>query len=265
VANGGGKALYIDVENLLNTSLLKAVLGEDVKTENIVIVTPDSAEAAFMIAERAIDSKEFDLVVIDSVGAMISQKEKELDFDKDSMMMIPRVVSKFIRRNVYSIRVNNIALLVLNQVRDNVGSYIKSLSSPGGHNLKHQTSVTIMLTRGQELKRGDQVVGIMVKFVIKKNKLAPPFRSFFVPLIFGTGIDYYSDLIEFAKLLGVLQTNGPYYKFMGETLGQGKAATRETLVNSKETVDKIKEQVYNVLSKTSKVNEIMDDIESEGE
>lgn len=249
VANQDKKVLYIDVENLLNTEILKAVLGDTVKSENILILTPDSAEDAFMIAEAGIDSGEFELVVIDSVGAMASKKEKENPFDKDTMMMLPRLIGKFIKRNVYSIRTNNIALLIVNQVRDNVGSYVKSFSSPGGHILHHQAAVRIQLSKGEDLKRGDTTVGTLVRFVVKKNKLAPPFRSAFIPLVFGEGIDYYSDLIDFAKLLGVIQSSGPYYKFNGETLGQGKVATRATLVSSQETIAKIEDQVYNIINK----------------
>ena len=119
LANEGSKTLYIDVENLLNTSIIKAVLGEDTKAENIVILTPDSAEDAFIMAERGIESGEFDLIVIDSIGAMASRKEKEVDFDKDTMGQLPRIVARFIKRNVYDIRTSNIAVLILNQVRDN--------------------------------------------------------------------------------------------------------------------------------------------------
>ncbi len=248
VANYGKKVLYIDVENLLNTETLKSVLGEDTNVENIVILTPDSAEDAFKMAEWGIESQEFELIVIDSIGAMASEKEKEKEFDEDTMMQMPRIISKFVRRNAYQIRTTNVAVLCLNQVRDSVGSYVKSYSTPGGHSLKHHAAVRISLTKGQDLTLANEKVGILTKFVIKKNKLAPPFRSFTVPILFGKGIDYYSDLIDFSKLLGVITMNGPYYKFGDVKLGQGKAATREFLINSKETLDKIVESVYNIVN-----------------
>lgn len=265
VANADGKVLFIDVENLLNSRILKAVLGEDVKDENIYIVTPDSAEDAFMIAEKGLSEREFDLIVIDSVGAMTSRKEKEVEFDKDTVGMLPRLVARFIKRNAYDIRTSRTAVLVLNQVRDNVGSYIKSYKTPGGHQLQHQAAVRISLTKGEHLKRGTEIVGTLTKFVIKKNKLAPPFRSFTIPIIFGEGIDFYSDLIDFAKLIGVIETRGSYYKFGGESLGQGKVATRETLMNSKETLDKIIERVYNIVNKESSLTEILNDIDESEE
>lgn len=265
LANKGKKTLYIDVENLLNTSIMKAVLGEDTKIENITILTPDSAEDAFMMAEMGLESEEFDLIVVDSVGAMASKKEKEVEFDKDTMGQLPKIVARFIKRNVYDIRVKNVAVLILNQVRDNVGAYRGGYKTPGGHQLAHQAAVRISLTKGEDLKRGEEKVGILTKFVVKKNKLSAPFRSFTIPIIFGQGIDYLSDLIDFSKLLGVIQGKGAYYKLDDLTLGQGKVATREFLSNSPETLDKIVEMCYNMVNKMEPISDLLNDLEDEAE
>ena len=265
VANKGGKVLYIDVENLLNTSLLKAVLGQDTKTENITILTPDSAEDAFMMAESGIESEEFALIVLDSVGAMASRKEKEVEFDKDTMGQLPKLVGRFIKRNVYEIRLTNVAVLILNQVRDNVGAYRGGFKMPGGHQLQHESTVIISLTKGEYLKRGTDIVGIVTKFTIKKNKLAPPLRSFTIPILFGQGIDYLSDLLDFAKLIGVLSLSGPYYKFEDENLGKGKAETREFLMSSQETLDRIVEKVYNTVNYETTIADLLNDMEDEAE
>lgn len=263
VANAGDRVLYIDVENLLNSEILGAVLGKDVVKENITILTPDCAEDAFMMAEEGIDSGEFTLIVIDSIGAMASKKEKDIEFDKATMGQLPVLVARFIKRNAYAIRTSNIALLILNQVRDNVGAYHGGYKTPGGHQLQHQAAVRIALSKGEFMKRGEDVVGILVKFVIKKNKLAPPQRSFTIPLIFGEGIDFLSDLLEFSKLIGVIQMNGSYYRFEGETLGQGKAGARTMLEGSPETVEKIVSQVYAIVNKTSSISELIDDLEDD--
>lgn len=261
LADNGGKTLYIDVENLLNTSILKAVLGEDTKIENIIILTPDSAEDAFIMAEKGIESGEFQLIVIDSIGAMASRKEKEIEFDKDTMGQLPRLVARFIKRNVYNIRTSGIAVLVLNQVRDNVGAYHGGFKTPGGHQLAHEAAVRISLTKGDKLTRGKEVVGILTKFVVKKNKLAPPLRSFTIPIIFGEGIDYYADFIDFAKLLGVIKGAGSSYKYNDETLGVGKAATRDFLISSQETLDSITQEVYNIVNHKSTISELLNDME----
>ena len=263
LANQGGKTLYIDVENLLNTSILKAVLGEDAKVENIIILSPDSAEVAFMMAEKGISSGEFDLIVIDSIGAMASKKEKEVEFDKDTMGQLPKLVGRFIKRNIYDIRTSNIALLALNQVRDNVGAYRGGFKTPGGHQLGHESAVRISLTKGENLTRGKEIVGILTKFVVKKNKLSSPFRSFTIPIIFGQGIDYLSDLIDFAKLLGVIKGAGAYYKLDDLTLGMGKAATREFLLENKDTLAQIVEMCYNMVNKQTTLSELLNDMEEE--
>lgn len=263
VTQSGGKVLYIDVENLLNTEILRSVLGENIEVENIQILTPDSAEMAFTMAEMGIESGEFNLIVIDSIGAMASKAEKEKEFDKDTMGQLPKLVGRFIKRNVYDIRTSNIAVLLINQVRDNVGSYIKSYKTPGGHQLQHQVAVRISLTKGEDLKRGEEKVGIVTKFVVKKNKLAPPFRSFTIPILFGQGIDYFADLIDFAKLLGVLTMRGSNYYFGEERLGQGKTATRERLMEDKSTLDKIVETVYNIVNHESNIPDLLTDLEDE--
>lgn len=265
LAEKGGKTLYIDIEQLLNTELLRTVLGQEAKVENITIVTPDSAEDAFMIAEKGISSQEFGLIVIDSIGAMASKKEKEIEFDKDTMGQLPKLVGRFIKRNIYDIRTTGVSVLILNQIRDNVGVFtkVKSYKTPGGHQLQHEAAVRIALSRGENLKRGKEIVGILTKFTVKKNKLAPPFRSFTVPIIFGKGIDFLSDFLDFAKLLGVISSAGPYYKFEDITLGKGKAEAREYLLNSQETVDMITEKVYNVVNEETNIADILNDLEDE--
>lgn len=264
LAESGKKTLYIDVENLLNTEILQSVLGEEAKIDSITILTPDSAEDAFIMAEKGIDSEEFELVIIDSIGSMASRKEKDVPFDKATMGQLPGVVAKFIKRNTYSIRTNNVAVLVLNQIRDNVGSYIKSYKMPGGHQIQHQAAVIIYVSRAEYWKQGDEKVGIFTKFVVQKNKLAPPFRSFTIPIMFGHGIDYYTDLIDFSKLLGVITGSG-WYKFGDIKLGQGKAGTREFLMNSKETLDKIVERVYNIVNHETTIGDLLKDSEDETE
>ena len=123
--------------------------------------------------------------------------------------------------------------------------------SPGGHALAHYASVRIPLTKGTEIKQGEEKIGINTKFVIKKNKLAAPFRSYIIPIIFGKGVDYYTDAVSFCETLGIIKKNGAFYKFEGETLGQGRNAAAEFLRNNPETLDKIKIQLYNVLNKQS--------------
>lgn len=255
----GEKVLYIDAENMLSYKAIEVMLGYSFPKDMLVLIQPETGEQAFMIVEKAIESGEFSLVVIDTVAALEPKSEKEKNFDKATVAEISRMLPKFFRRNAAKVRSSDIAVVLLNQVRDKVGSYTQGYNSPGGHALKHHTSLIIALTKGETIKIADNPVGIMTRFVIKKNKMSAPFRGYTVPIIFGKGIDKYSDAVDFCTMLGVIKKNGSYYKFDGVTLGQGKLAAGEFLEKDKTTLDKIEEMVYNAV--TSKPDIDIDAIE----
>ena len=163
------------------------------------------------------------------------------------MGLVPRLVSKFIRRTAYPMAKNKVAVVVINQVRDLVGSYIKGYGTPGGHALKHAAAVRISINKGKQITQGKEVVGILSQFVIKKNKVAPPFRGYFLPIIFGKGIDFYADAIGFCEMLGVIKKSGSYYSFEDEKLGQGVLNASKYLEEHQDTLDKLKLRVYNVI------------------
>jgi recombination protein RecA len=176
------------------------------------------------------------------------------------MMVTPKDLGHFLKRNAYVIRETDVAFIFINQVRDKIGAYIKSLDTPGGHTLKHYLSIRISLTKGEDIKVGDIVIGINSKFTTVKNKLSAPKRSYIIPIVFGKGVDTYRDLVDFAETLGVLTKAGAYYRFEGENIGQGKARTLEVLENNPELLDRIKSMCYNTISKVK-----LEDAESEEE
>lgn len=257
--DGGEKVLYIDAENMLSYGAIGSMLGVKFDKDKLILVQPETGEQAFMIAEEAIRSKEFALIVIDTVAALQPDAERKKEFDEFTMTETSRMLTKFFRRNSSEVRKSNVAFLILNQVRDKVGGYTQGYNSPGGHALKHYTSVIIPLTKGKEIKVKDKSVGIMTKFVVKKNKLGNPFRSFEIPIIFGKGVDYYSDAVDFCTMLGVIKKNGSYYKFDDITLGQGKFAAGDYLRDNPDTLDKIREVVYNIVKGNTKVEIQLDD------
>jgi recombination protein RecA len=256
---GGGKVIYIDVENQMTFDYLDLLLGAGHIGKDFILAKPDTSDDAFIIAEMAIKSKEFDLIVLDSVGALAPTEEKEKKFEGDSMAIIPRDIGKFLRRNTYNLRVNNIAFLFINQLRDAVGSYVKAYTSPGGHALKYFASVMITLNKSSapelQIKVGEDKIGSFVPFIIKKNKVGMPFRAGSIPIIPGIGIDGLRDTIEFCKMLGVIQMGGPYYKFEGENIGKGFENTLENLKNAPELLERIKTKVYSIISKVKTVDE----------
>lgn len=261
VVENGGKVLYIDAEHMLSYDAIKTMLGYEFDKDSFVLVQAGTAEDAFMVMEDALESGEFTMIVVDTVAALEPKAEKDKDFDEFTMAEISRMLPKFFRRNASVVSHSNVAVVLLNQVRDKVGSYTQGYNSPGGHALKHHTSMIIALTKGQEIKVGDKSVGILTKFVIKKNKMAPPFRSYLVPLIFGKGIDFFSDAVDFCSMLGVVKKKGSYYRFNDEILGQGKIAAGAYLEKHPETVSQIKEMVFEVLNTTTAID--VDEIEKE--
>ena len=250
----GLRSLYIDAENMLDYGLLKDMVGQEFNKEQLVILNPETAEDAFNMIEMGLNSGDFELIILDSVGSMAPKKEQEDDFEDANVALLARLVTKFLRRNAHVIAEKNIALVLLNQVRSKIGAYMASFETPGGHALKHFTSLRISLSRGVEMKVGNETVGIMTKFVIKKNKLSAPFRSFTIPIVFGKGIDEYSDAVDFCSMLGVIKKKGSYYKFEDITLGQGKLQAGDYLEKNPETLDKIKESLYSVLNKYTSID-----------
>lgn len=250
VIKGGGKVLYIDVEQTLYDPLVEIMIGKDALGNTFIPARPATAEQAFKIAEASIDSGEFDLIVYDSVGAMSPEKELDGDFGDSHYALVARLCSTFLRRNAYKVRVKECTFIFINQVRDKMdASPFKTYSQPGGHALKHYASMVIKLFRGKKIdsKKKKEYIGFRVKFFVEKNKVGPPYREFTFPIVWGIGIDTTFDTLEFASMLGVVTTRGPYKAFEGETLGLGIANSVEVLNADKEKLDKIKEMCYNTV------------------
>jgi recombination protein RecA len=251
------KVLYLDPEIGVTTQRVKEIIGE-YDPNNLKIMQPDTMEDSLGIAELAIQSREFNLVVLDSIGSLTPEKVKTDKLTDENVAQLARIMTKFVHRNAYALRYNNIAFLGINQVRDQIGSYMSGYGTPGGHLWKHMLSIRIQLSKGIEIVQDKEKIGIMTKFVIKKNKLAPPFRTYMLPILFSKGVDSMRDVVEFSTMLGVLDKAGPYYRFEGENIGQGLIKTMEYLEGHKDTLDKITNLCYNINSK-----EIIDIEESE--
>lgn len=244
VINEGGKVLYVDTENQMVVPYIKEIVTNYNKI-NFTLIRPYTAEDAFKILERGIDDN-YNFIVLDSVAALSPLQEIKKDFDEDSMTLTSRMLNKFFRRQVFNVRDKNIAVVFLNQVRDKIGTYFKSFETPGGHALKHYTSIRIFLSRGKKIKQGDLHIGNYITASVVKNKVSIPFRSTSIPLIFGKGFDFILDLISVAELLGVVVRNGAFYRFEGETIGQGLLAVKEYLESNPEVLDKIVKECYNL-------------------
>lgn len=249
----GDTVLYVDPENMLDLIYAKAILGEYYDLEKFIVVQPETGEDALLIVEEGLKQSEeqnIGLIVIDSIGALAPRREKEKDLDDATVAEVPRLLSKFLRRTAFFVRRHDVAVLFLNQVRDKIGSYMGGYETPGGHAIKHMCAVRITLKKGKKIQ-GDNndFLGVDTPFTVIKNKVSVPYRSFKTPIIFGVGIDTYRDIIGVAKMLGVLQSRGPYIKLKGgDTIGLGMEKTIEELKSNPELLDKIKKLCYAYLN-----------------
>ena len=238
------ETLYIDVESGLDYPYVNAVVG-GLDASYLTIVRPETAEQSLEVAEGGIQAKKFGLIVLDSVGALAPQKLKDDELGDSNVALLARMMAKFLPRNAYKLQDTNTAFLFVNQVRDKIGSYMGGYTMPGGHSLYHQCSVIIFLGKGTPIKEGDEITGILSKFTIKKNKVAPPFKTGFLPLKFGQGIDVGRDALDFATGLGIVNKSGSWFSFDGEKLGHGANKAVIHLLENPEILDKIKKLCYN--------------------
>ncbi len=242
----GDNVLYLDAERSLDAEYVSKIVGE-FDTDKLIILSPQTAENFFSVAEDAINSGAFGLVILDSLGAVSPEKELTDELTDANVALLARLLTKWLRRNSFMVKEHNIAFVFLNQVRSSIGSYMKGYVSPGGNALKHYKSIEIKLTKGGKIDVKGEIFGIITKFTISKNKLAPPFRSSTIPIVFGKGVDYYRDVLEFATKLGVIRRAGAYYRFDEVTLGQGIVKSKQYLSTNPETLDKIIEMCYNIV------------------
>ena len=270
--NAGYAVLYVDIEQAVDLDRARHIIGDAIDdTTKFVLLQPHIMEEALTICELAIESGQFGLILVDSIAAMLPKKVQDDDLTDANVALLTRQFGIFLSRNAYKIRKYDVAFVGINQVRDKIGSYFGGFNTPGGHEWKHLCSLRIELRPGVKIEVGEDIVGVMSKFVVVKNKLAPPFRSQTFPIVFTEGIDYEYDVLEFASYLGVIGKIGSssYYQFNDVNIGKGRLNAIEYLKNNKDTLDNIVESCY----KSSKIVEedretdldIDDEHESNGE
>lgn len=257
----GIKVLYIDTENSLDYAYAEEVIGE-FDENNFVIIQPESAETSFTIAMAGMDAG-FKCIIFDSVAALSPEEELEKPMDKMQVGLAPRITSKFLRKVAHRVRRDEVAFVYTNQIRANIGGY-GGYTTPAGYALKHYTSLRIYLSKGKSIEDSDKVtIGNYVNFIIKKNKVGKPYRQATTNIIYGSGIDYYRDVLSFAVLLGIVKNRGSYFGFEDDTIGKkpGVVNTAQALEKDPEMLDKIVKMCYNIAGshRTTKTTEGMDE------
>ena len=242
----GGVAAFVDAEHALDLKMAKQV-GVDV--ENLLLSQPDYGEMALEIVEALVRSNGVDIIVVDSVSALTPRAEIEGDMGDPSMGVQARLMSQALRKLTAVVHKSNTVLIFINQLRMKIGvMFGNPETTTGGNALKFYASVRLDVRRIESLKSGDDVVGNKVRVKVVKNKVAPPFREAIVNVIFGYGIDKFTDLLTMALELQVIEKAGSWYSYKGDRLGQGETDARATLQDNSTIYDSVRAEVVAKLS-----------------
>jgi len=233
----GGQAAFIDAEHALDPVYARK-LGVDV--DNLLVSQPDNGEQALEIAETLIRSGGVDIVVVDSVAALVPKAELEGDMGDPQMGLQARLMSQALRKLTGIVSKSRTCLIFINQIREKIGvMFGNPETTTGGRALKFYASMRVDIRRIQAIKEGDQVVGSRTRAKVVKNKVAAPFREAEFDIVYGEGISREGDLIDLGVDKGVLEKSGTWISFGGERMGQGRENARIFLKENKDIRDKL--------------------------
>jgi recombination protein RecA len=241
----GGMCAIIDAEHAFDNAYAQK-LGVDV--DNLLISQPDYGEQALEIADRLILSGALDVVVIDSVAALVPKSELEGEMGDSKMGLHARLMSQALRKLTATIAKTNTICIFINQLREKIGvMFGNPETTTGGNALKFYASVRLDIRRSAQIKDGDQAIGNRVKVKVVKNKVAPPFRSAEFDIIFGEGISKTGEIVDMGTELGIVQKSGSWYSYNNDKLGQGRDAVKQLMNDNpelaKEIEGKIREKI----------------------
>lgn len=227
VQKKGGKAAFIDAENSIDPMYAKA-LG--VNIDDLILSQPDSGEQALEITELLIKSGAIDLIVIDSVAALVPQAELDGEMSDSHMGLQARLMSKAMRKLAGVMNRSDCTAIFINQLREKIGvMFGNPETTTGGKALKFYASIRIDVRKSEAIKNGTDIIGNKVNVKIVKNKVAPPFKTATVDIMYGKGISRMGELIELAVERDIVQKAGAWFSYKGEKIGQGKEAVRAFL------------------------------------
>ena len=248
VQKKGGRAAFIDAEHALDPVYAKN-LG--VNIDNLLLSQPDTGEQALEICEALVRSQAISIVVIDSVAALVPQAEIEGEMGDSHVGLQARLMSQALRKLSGTINKTNTIVIFINQLREKVGvMFGNPETTPGGRALKFYSSVRLEVRRAEQIKQGDSVVGNKTVIKVVKNKVAPPFKTANVDIMYGEGVSKEGELVDLATEAAIIEKSGAWYSYNGEKIGQGKenvkALFKQNIVLRDEIETKVREH-YNIL------------------
>jgi recombination protein RecA len=237
----GGICAIIDAEHAFDSSYAKK-LGVDV--DNLYISQPDYGEQALEIADRLILSGGLDVVVIDSVAALVPKSELEGEMGDSKMGLQARLMSQALRKLTATINKTNCCCIFINQLREKIGvMFGNPETTTGGNALKFYASVRLDIRRSTQIKDGDEVTGNRTKVKIVKNKVAPPFRVAEFDMVFGQGISKVGEIVDLGVELGIIQKSGSWFSYDGNKLGQGRETVKTLFIDNPELSNEIEQKI----------------------
>lgn len=237
----GGICAFIDAEHAFDASYAKK-LGVDI--DNLLISQPDYGEQALEIADRLISSGAVDLVVVDSVAALVPKAELEGEMGDSKMGLQARLMSQALRKLTATINRTGCCIIFINQLRDKIGVMFGSPeTTTGGNALKFYASVRLDIRRISQIKDGDVAIGNRARVKVVKNKVSPPFRQAEFDIIFGEGISKSGELVDLGADHGIIQKSGSWYSYETNKLGQGRDAVKQLLLDNPEMAMEIEKKI----------------------
>jgi len=239
--SAGGVAAFIDAEHALDVGYARK-LG--VKTEELLVAQPDYGEQALEIADTLVRSDAVDLIVIDSVAALVPKAEIEGEMGDSHVGLQARLMSQALRKLSGNVKRSNTILFFINQIRMKIGVMFGSPeTTTGGNALKFYSSVRLDIRRIGSIKVGDKAIGNRTRVKVVKNKLAPPFRNCEFDILFGTGISHAGDVLDLGVENGVIDKSGSWFSYSGNRIGQGRENARTFLEENQEMLSEIEKKI----------------------
>ncbi len=237
----GGEVAFIDVEHALDPEYAK-LLGVDI--DSMLVAQPDSGEQALEIMEALVRSNAIDVIVLDSVAAMVTKAEIDGEMGDTHVGLLARLMSQAMRKLTAAISKSNCVAIFINQVREKIGvMYGNPETTTGGRALKFYSSVRIEVRRGEALKSGSEIYGNRTKCKVVKNKVSPPFKECEFDIIYGEGISRVGEVLDLAVELGIVQKGGAWFSYNGNKLGQGRDNSKEFLKQNPEIMQEIEDKI----------------------